>query len=126
MSRLKVVLRGTLISEIELVPEKEYIGGRKEGCDIRLQPEKGISREHFKLKFNDGRWQIIAISRFGDVFSLGQKVEQVDLQHSQSFHVPPYDFTFLDVPDANVGRNENTKIPLGSVSENTKDRKSVV
>ena len=59
MSRLKVVLRGTLISEIELTPEKEYIGGRKEGCDIRLQPEKGISREHFKLKFNDGKWQIV-------------------------------------------------------------------
>ncbi|MGZ3724616.1 MAG: FHA domain-containing protein [Pseudobdellovibrio sp.] len=126
MSRLKVVLRGTLISEIELTPEKEYIGGRKEGCDIRLQPEKGISREHFKLKFNDGKWQIIAISRFGDVFSLGQKIEQVDLQHGQSFHVPPYDFTFLDLPDAGVpdGReripievNENTRTILGAAPQ---------
>ena len=102
MSRLKVLLRGTTISELILSPEKEYVGGRKEGCDIRLQAEKGISREHFKLKFADGNWQVIAISRFGDVFSLGQKVEQIELQHGQSFHVPPYDFTFLDLPESNT------------------------
>lgn len=118
MSRLKVVLRGTVISEIELSPEKEYVGGRKEGCDIRLQPEKGISREHFKLKFTDGKWQIIAISRFGDVFSLGQKIEQADLQHGQSFHVPPYDFTFLDVPEVGASP-DRPRIPL-EVNENTK------
>lgn len=119
MSRLKVVLRGTVISEIELSSEKEYIGGRKEGCDIRLQPEKGISREHFKLKFSDGKWQIVAISRFGDVFSLGQKIEQADLQHGQSFHVPPYDFTFLELPDAGLPNADAQKIPL-EISENEK------
>ena len=102
MSRLKVMLRGSLISEFALNPEKEYIGGRKEGSDIRLQAEKGISREHFKLKFLDGRWQIRAVSRFGDVFSLGQKVEQIDLQHGQTFQIPPYEFSFLDVPDAGL------------------------
>jgi hypothetical protein len=118
MSRLKVVLRGTLISEMELSPEKEYIGGRKDGCDIRLQPEKGISREHFKLKYSDGKWQIIAISRFGDVFSLGKKIEQAELQHGQSFHVPPYDFTFLELPEAGVS-TEQKRIPL-EINENTK------
>lgn len=102
MSRLKVMLRGSLISEFSLNPEKEYIGGRKEGCDIRLQAEKGISREHFKLKYLDGHWQIRAVSRFGDVFSLGQKVEQIDLQHGQTFQIPPYEFSFLDVPDAGL------------------------
>lgn len=102
MSRLKVMLRGSLISEFALNPEKEYIGGRKEGSDIRLQAEKGISREHFKLKFLDGHWQIRAVSRFGDVFSLGQKVEQIDLQHGQTFQIPPYEFSFLDVPDAGL------------------------
>lgn len=102
MSSLKVMLRGSLISEIQLNPEKEYIGGRKEGCDIRLQAEKGISREHFKLKYSEGRWQINAISRFGDIFSLGQKIDQADLQHGQIFQIPPYEFTFLDVPDAGL------------------------
>lgn len=121
MSRLKVMLRGALISEIELNQEKEYIGGRKDGSDIRLQAEKGISREHFKLKFTEGHWQISAVSRFGDIFSLGQKIEQTDLQHGQTFQIPPYEFTFLDVPDAGLpnqnkenvadfGENERTVI----------------
>jgi pSer/pThr/pTyr-binding forkhead associated (FHA) protein len=107
MSRLKVMLRGALISEIELNQEKEYIGGRKDGCDIRLQAEKGISREHFKIKFSEGRWLLSAVSRFGDVFSLGQKVETADLQHGQSFQVPPYEFTLIDVPDAGLPAEDN-------------------
>ncbi len=100
MSRLKVMLRGALISEIELKNDKEYMGGRKEGCDIRLQAEKGISREHFKLKYVDGRWQVQAVSRFGDVFSLGQKLENSNLDHGQSFQIPPYEFQLLDVPES--------------------------
>jgi pSer/pThr/pTyr-binding forkhead associated (FHA) protein len=107
MSRLKVMLRGALISEIELNQEKEYIGGRKDGCDIRLQAEKGVSREHFKLKFSEGHWLLSAVSRFGDVFSLGQKVETADLQHGQSFQIPPYEFTLLDVPDSGLPAEDN-------------------
>ncbi len=106
MSCLKVKLRGALISEIELNQEKEYVGGRKDGCDIRLQAEKGISREHFKLKYTEGRWQLNAISRFGDVFSLGQKVENADLQHGQTFQIPPYEFIFSEVPDADLPESD--------------------
>ena len=123
MSRLKVMLRGSLISEFALNPEKEYIGGRKEGSDIRLQAEKGISREHFKLKFLDGHWQIRAVSRFGDVFSLGQKVEQIDLQHGQTFQIPPYEFSFLDVPDAGLPEQKQGNASTNRMGE---DEKTVI
>lgn len=119
MSRLKVMLRGALISEVELNPEKEYVGGRKEGSDIRLQAEKGISREHFKLKYVEGQWQISAISRFGDVFTGGQKIEEAPLQHGQSFQVPPYEFTFQDVPDAGLPGPESAPV-VANVNENDK------
>lgn len=120
MSRLKVLLRGALISEIELNPVKEYTGGRKEGSDIRLQAEKGISREHFKLRFKDGQWFLQAVSRFGEVFSLGRKIEEINLEHGQSFQIPPYEFQLVDVPEsdspaqgdqgqfAQIGENERT------------------
>ena len=48
MLRLKILLRGAQISDLSLDPNKEYVGGRKESCDIRLQAEKGVSRQHFK------------------------------------------------------------------------------
>lgn len=127
MSRLKVMLRGALISEIELKSDKEYIGGRKDGSDIRLQAEKGISREHFKLKYIDGRWSIQAVSRFGDIFSMGQKIEELLLDHGQSFQIPPYEFQLLDVPESeitNAGKakkienfNENEKTIIGAAPQ---------
>lgn len=109
MSRLKVLLRGAQISDLNLSPDREYVGGRKESCDIRLQPEKGISREHFKLKFEEGRWVLTSLSRFGEIFSLGQRVESTPLEHGQVFQIPPYEFTLSDVPDSasdNVNANE--------------------
>ncbi len=102
MPRIKVMLRGAQISDIGLNPDKEYIGGRKENCDIRLQPEKGISREHFKIKIEDGRWVLSSLSRFGEIYSLGQRVETIPLEHGLTFQIPPYEFQFSDVPDAGI------------------------
>lgn len=121
MSRLKVLLRGAPISDLNLSPDREYVGGRKESCDIRLQPEKGISREHFKLKFEEGRWTLTSLSRFGEIFSLGQRVEVIPLEHGQIFQIPPYEFILSDIPDsaadsvnasetAQAGENERTVI----------------
>lgn len=112
------MLRGALINEMELRTDKEYIAGRKDGCDIRLQAEKGISREHFRLKYTDGRWIVEAISRFGDIFSLGQKAESFILEHGQSFQIPPYEFQFLDVAEAQQSGGDATNVT--AVDENEK------
>lgn len=120
MSKLKVSLRGAVISEIRLSPDKEYIGGRKESCDIRLQAEKGISREHFSLKYEDSHWKVKSLSRFGEIYTLGQRTEDVILEHNQTFQVPPYEFTFVEIDNAqdteehrqsvDVSENERTVI----------------
>ena len=116
MSRLKIILRGTQISEIGLSPEREYIGGRKDSCDIRLQPEKGISREHFNLKFEDNKWKISSLSRFGEIYSLGQRIESAFLDHGQSFQIPPYEFNYVEINDE-VGF-DNSKSDVQDISEN--------
>jgi pSer/pThr/pTyr-binding forkhead associated (FHA) protein/tetratricopeptide (TPR) repeat protein len=118
MSRLKIILRGTVISDFGLSPDREYIGGRKESCDIRLQPEKGISREHFKLKYEDGRWKLQSLSRFGEIFSLGQRVELIDLEHGQSFQIPPYEFSYSEVVESETSVQNN--IDVAPVSESDK------
>lgn len=103
MSRLKIKLRGAHVTDIILNPEQEYIGGRKEDCNIRLQPEKGISREHFKLFFVDNQWRLELIARFGEIISEGTRIESIGLQHGSRFSVPPYDFEFLETSqDAGV------------------------
>ncbi|MGZ3745680.1 MAG: FHA domain-containing protein, partial [Pseudobdellovibrionaceae bacterium] len=49
MARLRVRLQGKIIQEIQLSPERSYLAGRREDCDIVLSNGKGISREHFKI-----------------------------------------------------------------------------
>ena len=121
MSRLKVILRGAQISEIGLSPDREYIGGRKESCDIKLQPEKGISREHFRLKFEDGKWNLQSLSRFGEIFSLGQRIESIALEHNQTFQVPPYEFNYIELSD-----EVNHGISQGEIPEISENEKTVI
>jgi tetratricopeptide (TPR) repeat protein len=98
MARLKVLLRGAQISDLALDVNREYLAGRKESCDIKLQAEKGISREHFKLKFQDGSWTVQSLSRFGEIYSGGLRIEKMNFEHGTSFQVPPYEFQFRDLP----------------------------
>lgn len=115
MARLKVLLRGAQISDIPLDANKEYLAGRKESCDIVLQPEKGISREHFKIKFQDGFWTIQSLSRFGEIYSGGQRVEKFNIEHGGSFQVPPYEFQFRDLPAEDI--NEMSQRSSAPVNE---------
>jgi len=125
MARLKVLLRGAQISDLSLNPDKEYVGGRKESCDIRLQAEKGISREHFKIKLSDdGKWHLTSLSRFGEIYSLGQRVETLILEHGQTFQIPPYEFSFNEVSEATDMRirsetriDENERTVVGVVQQ---------
>lgn len=94
MAHLKVRLRGKIVSEITLQEGKNYTAGRKEDCEILLQSEKGISREHFQLISDSGKWELKVLSRFGDVLVGGEKVQSLILEEAHNFAVPPYEFEF--------------------------------
>lgn len=95
MARIIVKLRGKQVSDIPLDDSREYVVGRKEDCDIVLQPEKGISREHFKLLSQNGVWFVELVSRYGEVILAGEKVsEREQLDHGVHFSVAPYEFEF--------------------------------
>lgn len=96
MAQLKVRLRGKIVSEISLQEGQAYIAGRKEDSSILLQPEKGISREHFQISYESGKWELKLLSRFGDLLVGGEKVQNLTLPDSQVFSVPPYEFEFLN------------------------------
>ena len=95
MAHLIVRLRGKTIYNMPLEESRSYVAGRKEDCDVVLQPEKGISREHFKISAVNGQWTLDVISRYGEVIQNGEPVQQISLDHGSSFTVPPYEFDFL-------------------------------
>lgn len=125
MARLRVRLRGKPVYDITLAEDRSYVAGRKEDCDIVLQPEKGISREHFKLSFADGAWNVQVVSRYGEVIYNGEQVQQFSLEHGSQFSIPPYEFDYLNTTDevaapvmaeaeAGVGTSANLPAVMGS------------
>lgn len=128
MALLKVRLRGKTVCEVNLAEDRSYVAGRKEDCDIVLQPEKGISREHFKISFN-GTWNVEVVSRYGEVIHNGEQVPQFQLEHGAMFTVPPYEFDFLmTVAEAPVyqhqepeSHGENLPAVMGSAAPESFD-----
>lgn len=102
MARLKVFLDGQLSSQHELNPGRDFVAGRGESCDCVLRPERGISRQHFKIFQTEMGWEIESLSRFGELYVSGEKIERTLLQPGQMFAVPPYEFVF----EEGTARNE--------------------
>lgn len=109
MAKLKVFLDGQLVSEYVLPKDHEFIAGRGESCDCVLRPERGISRQHFKISMRPAGWEIESLSRYGELYFGGSRAEKAILQHGQMFGVPPYEFVFEENND-----RIQSEIPLPS------------
>ncbi|MCE3011149.1 MAG: FHA domain-containing protein [Proteobacteria bacterium] len=96
MAQVRCYLKGELIQTLEVDQGREYIIGRADSCDLILNPEPGISRQHLKLSWNQ-IWRVEVLSRYGELYTDGRKVSSIDLALGQKFSVPPYDFEFMDV-----------------------------
>ena len=94
MPQLKVRLRGEEILKLNLQEGKVYLAGRKEDCEIQLQADTGISREHFKISFENNSWALAVISKFGFVLRSGEKLQNLILDRATLFSVAPYEFEF--------------------------------
>ncbi len=100
MNRLRVRLRGKQIYDIELNEGQTYVAGRRDDCEIVLSSEKGISREHFKLFFNEGSWNVEMISRYGEINFDGNQVQQLILSSGNQFSISSFDFEFYEPVEA--------------------------
>lgn len=96
MARLKVYLNNSLVKEYPLDPGQEYLVGRADHCQIVLNPERGISREHFAIRSKDGQWVLSGLSRFGELYYNGDKIHEMHLRDLDVFEVPPYKFEFKE------------------------------
>jgi pSer/pThr/pTyr-binding forkhead associated (FHA) protein len=116
MMRLKVSLQNQIIKEVTLSQGREYLAGRGENCDVILQGDKGISREHFKLLFEGGSWNIKVLSRFGEVYLAGKKIQESALSPNTVFQLAQYTFELINEPDFNLKDEENA---LNSLDDKT-------
>ena len=100
MAVLKVFKDNTLVQELGLDPQQTYLAGRGETCQIRLDPEAGISRQHFQIANKNGAWKLEVLSRYGELYIDGQKSPGVMISKDTKFAVPPYEFELSVGEDA--------------------------
>jgi pSer/pThr/pTyr-binding forkhead associated (FHA) protein len=94
MSLLKILKEGQLVQQITLQIGKEYILGRSSSCDVVLDANRSISRQHLKIYSQGSDWKVESLSKFGELYVDGEKLEQIDLSSNKNFSVPPYEFIF--------------------------------
>ncbi len=98
MAKIKVFLKGRhdnkLLQAIELDEAKRYTAGRGEDCEIVLPAERGVSRHHFSLSFEQGLWHLQVLSRYGELYLHEQKVSELQFSENTEFSVPPLFFKF--------------------------------
>jgi pSer/pThr/pTyr-binding forkhead associated (FHA) protein/tetratricopeptide (TPR) repeat protein len=102
MAVLKVSKNNSLVKEIQLDPGQVYLGGRREGCQIQLDPEPGISRDHFQISHSNDGWKVEVKSTYGEFYVGGEKIPGFTTQQSQKFSIPPYEFD-LEIGPGEVG-----------------------
>ncbi|MFN7728280.1 MAG: FHA domain-containing protein [Bdellovibrio sp.] len=94
MARLKVFLNGQLTSQHDLTEAHELMVGRGETCDVQLAPERGISRQHFRIRYAEGQWIVEVLSRYGELYKNGERQSIFAARDGTTFTVPPYEFVF--------------------------------
>ncbi len=120
---IKISRNGQHLQDFPLNEENIYKAGRKIDCNIVLEAENGISREHFLIKFADNKWQLESMSRFGDIYVHGEKIEKSELEVGSQWKVGNYEFRLMEVPD----ELEQNPVELApEVQEKISDEKTYV
>ncbi|HME70246.1 MAG TPA: FHA domain-containing protein [Myxococcota bacterium] len=91
-----VAVEGDLEGEVFRVPDGESRLGRSEGCEVPL-PSEWISREHSKLKHEDGMFLIAPLSDKNPTFVNNERTEGTELKDGDSIKLGRTTFRFRTV-----------------------------
>src|SRR4051812_37828708 len=101
MAKLTVKLHGEEVVSIQLESGNEYIAGRAPNAQIRLDTQRGISRQHLKFVERDGVWVCESLSKFVHIQRGSESMDVIELTEACEFSVSPFEFVFE--PDAAAG-----------------------
>ncbi|NJL24651.1 MAG: hypothetical protein HC902_05415, partial [Calothrix sp. SM1_5_4] len=102
MAKILVKLHGEEIAALTLESGSEYVAGRAQDAQIRLENQRGISRHHLKFYERDGVWVCESLSKFVQIQRGSESMQVLELTEDCVFTVPPFEFRFemsADAPD---------------------------
>jgi pSer/pThr/pTyr-binding forkhead associated (FHA) protein len=95
MDRLILKLDGQEISELHLEEGMEYIVGRSVECDIVIEGQKGVSRQHIRIYQAEGQWAAELLSKVGKMSVDGESSENCFLSQDHPLKVARYELHFF-------------------------------
>jgi predicted component of type VI protein secretion system len=91
-----VAVDGELEGEVFRVPDGDSRLGRSDGCEVRL-PSEWISREHAKVKHQDGMFVIAPLSDKNPTFVNDERTEGTELKDGDFVKLGRTTFRFRTV-----------------------------
>lgn len=122
MSSLHISKFNKPMKDFSLEVGQEYIAGRGENCDLVLEADRGISRQHIKIYYDGNNWAVEVLSRFGELYQGQNKVAKIILKSGERFEIPPYEFRFEAAPEPTENvpqRNELVSLETPDFSDKT-------
>ncbi len=95
MSKLIVKSNGQIVQELQIEAGRTYVVGRKQDADIVLNQEKGISREHFSIREEEGQVHVEVLSKFGGLKFKSDEVQKRVWNIHESLKLKIYEFILV-------------------------------
>ncbi len=107
MASLKL-LKEERAGEIVLLDKNKTIFGRHQSCDCRL-PGKTVSREHFAIERNNGRFFLVDLESVNGTFANGERVSWVELKDGDTIRAGPYALLFEEAAESGPPDNSTSE-----------------
>jgi len=88
-------LTESLAGESMSLDKDKTIFGRHQSCDRRL-PGKTVSREHFAIEFNNGKFFLVDLESVNGTFANGERVSWLELKDGDTIQAGPFVMRFQE------------------------------
>lgn len=98
MASLRIVGADGSEKVVELRERKVQIGRGRDNDIVLTDPEKGVSRTHAELRFENGRYIIVDLQSQNGTWVNGQRVERAEVPHGAEIAIGDYRFKLQNDP----------------------------
>lgn len=103
-----------------LLDKTNTIFGRHKSCDCQL-PGKTVSREHFAIEQNNGKFFLVDLESINGTFANGERVSWLELKPGDTIRAGPYILVFEETesgpPDDSTGEDQASPSKTSDVKQ---------
>jgi uncharacterized protein len=104
-----------------LLDKNKTVFGRHQSCDCRL-PGKTVSREHFAIERNNGKFFLVDLESVNGTFANGERVSWVELKDGDTIRAGSYSLLFEEAAEPGPPANSTIGDQASTDSKTTDEK----